>query len=130
MSPRNTMDKNEDLAARFFSKRNPDKEPITQKSEVPKQEPLSSEKNKGGRPPKKGLKSMNFTISMDPIKFEQIRILAQTYATNGSISQFLNLTIDAFCKQSNISLSEIEISDDIIKRYEKKQLQKYNKHNK
>ena len=71
---------------------------------------------KAGRPKKMTLKNKNFPVTMNPVLYEKIRIVAQEY-TRGNISAFIETSIIGYCKTNNIKLDEITVSEDMLTRY-------------
>ena len=125
------LPKDVDFAAGFFSKSasaDETVEAVTEKITAPapttekptaKNEPTEP-KNLGGRPKKDGLKNEQFTLTMNPEKYEKLRIVAKEY-TNGNFSALIDEAIDVFCKKNKINLSSIEVDNKIMEVYRQKQ---------
>ncbi len=134
--------KDMDLAAGFFSQPTTVEKPTEQiiravkenkptpksveKEKPPKTEKEAPVKNLGGRPKKDGLKNEQFTLTMNPEKYEKLRIVADEY-TRGNFSGLIDEAIRAFCREKEINLADIEIDPEILKIYKEKQDKKNKK---
>ena len=78
------------------------------------------ESKKRGRPKKEALKNKNFSITMNPILYERIRIIAQKY-TRGNISALIETAINEYCKLNKINLDEIQVKPEVLEEYKKTQ---------
>ena len=83
----------------------------------------NSNKNLGGRPKKIGLKNEQFTLTMDPEKYEKLRIIASEQ-TRGNFSALIDDAIRIYCQSMNIDLSTITVDEDILAFYRNKQERK------
>ena len=110
-----------DFAAGFFSN-STTKETASEKITAPAKiiTEQSKSKNLGGRPKKTGLKNHQFTLTMNPEKYEKLRIVAKEY-TNGNFSALIDEAIEVFCKKNKINLSSIEVDNKIMEVYRQKQ---------
>ena len=115
-----------DIAAGFFSG-SPGVKPELQNIEEDKIEPaIETSSNKKvapkrrGRPKKDTLKNKNFTLTMNPILYEKIRILAEEH-TRGNISAFIEAAIIEYCKLNEIKLDEIQVESDVLEEYKRLQ---------
>lgn len=83
-------------------------------------------KNVGGRPPKKGLKNEQFTLTMHPGLYEKLRIIAQEQ-TGGNFSALIEAAVKTYCNENKIDLDKIKVDPAVLKAYQKKQNKKRNK---
>ena len=82
--------------------------------------------NKGGRPKKDGLKAEQYSLTMEPEKYEQLRVIAKKY-TKGNFSSLIDLAVTTFCNVNHINLDEIKVDQEILDAYQKKQSKKKKK---
>lgn len=85
-----------------------------------KTEAVLPDRNAGGRPPKKGLKSEQYTLTMRPELYEKIRIIAQEH-TEGNFSALIEMSIKSYCNENNINLDKIKVAPAVLEAYQKKQ---------
>lgn len=109
----------------FFSTPAPEKERFADKEEEKENSPSGSKdsfskKNVGGRPPKKGLKNEQFTLTMHPELYEKLRIIAQE-RTGGNFSALIENAVNVYCRENNINLNNIKVSQSVLKDYQIKQ---------
>lgn len=112
-------------ADRFFSppahaKEKPadmEKEKIDAPAELEEAPP---NKNVGGRPPKKGLKNEQFTLTMHPGLYEKLRIIAQEQ-TGGNFSALIEIAVKTYCNANEIDLDKIKVAPAVLEAYQKKQ---------
>ena len=97
-----------------------------EKEKPPKEESKAPTKNVGGRPKKDGLKNEQFTLTMNPEKYEKLKLIADEH-TNSNFSRLIDEAISAFCRERNINLADIEVDPEIIKFYKEKQDKKSKK---
>ena len=117
-----------DIAAGFFSNVSENQEKSQQpekqrNTEIPSPK-LTTEKKtpRRGRPKKETLKNKNFSITMDPVLYEKIRIISKDI-TRGNISAFIDIAVVDYCNSHNINLNEITIAPEILENYKKNQSQ-------
>lgn len=126
--------KDTDIAADFFS--NPpigtneeeiaSEEIIIPKQNTVKKTPEPSKKNLGGRPKKEGLKNEQFTLTMHPLMYEKLKLIATDY-TRGNFSALIDDAIKAYCREMHIDLTSIEVEESKLDTYRKKQEKKAKK---
>ncbi len=97
-----------------------------EKKKPPKKEDEAPSKNVGGRPKKDGLKNEQFTLTMNPEKYEKLKLIADEH-TNSNFSRLIDEAISAFCRERNINLADIKVDPEIIKFYKEKQDKKSKK---
>lgn len=83
-------------------------------------------KSKGGRPPKSGLKNVQFSLTMNPILYEKLRVVADERC-RGNFSQLIDEAIHFYCRENDINLKDITIDEAIIDNYLTKQKLKQSK---
>ncbi len=114
---------NIDFEAGFFSNTGSTGE-VNEKIIAPVENKLKKEdQNIIGRPPKKGLKNKQFTLTMDPELYEKLRIVASQY-TNNNFSRLVDEAVKLYCKEHEINLADINVSSEILEMYRKKQQDK------
>ncbi len=95
--------------------------PATKITETSSKKSTNHKLNKqAGRPSKEGLKNVNTTLTMNPEMIERIKILAQDYS-RGNFSAFIEASVNSYCKQLGINLSEIKVDPTILNKYMQKQ---------
>ena len=77
-------------------------------------------KNLGGRPPKKGLKNVQFSLTMNPELYEKLRIVAQEQ-TGGNFSALIDNAIKTYCNENKIRLDKIKVDPAVLETYRAKQ---------
>lgn len=112
-----------DLAAGFFTGYELENNDRTNDT---KSEPV---KKLGGRPKKDGLKNIQFTLTMDPIIYEKLKILARNYY-GGNFSKLIDNAVKSYCRENQINLNDINLDPEIIKVYQEKQNKKKKQNNK
>ena len=85
-----------------------------------KQGDAEKNKNLGGRPPKKGLKNEQFSLTMNPELYEKLRIVAQKQ-TGGNFSAFVDISIKSYCEANKIKLDKIKVDPAVLEAYRIKQ---------
>lgn len=133
------LPKNQDLAAGFFSRPVPSDEdtkeelltekitaPVTVKKENSEKSTPDKRMNKGGRPKKVGLKNEQFSLTMNPETYEKLRAIARE-RTRGNFSALIDDAINAYCREMQINLSDIEVDESILESYRTKQEKKSGK---
>lgn len=125
------LTKNMNPADGFFStpaSAEKDTEDMETKNKNVHTEPKEDEipKNVGGRPPKKGLKNEQFTLTMHPELYEKLRIIAQEH-TKGNVSALIEDAVKTYCSTNKIKLNKIKIDPAVLEAYKKKQENKRNK---
>ena len=91
-----------------------------------KKEDEKKDKNLGGRPPKKGLKNEQFSLTMNPELYEKLRIVSKEQ-TGGNFSALIDLAIKTYCDINKIKLDKIKVESEILKAYKIKQDKKKNR---
>lgn len=125
------LPKDIDFAAGFFSssplESNSEEEVVAEKIVAPKQNSMQKpKKNLGGRPKKEGLKNEQFTLTMHPLMYEKLKLIAADY-TRGNFSALIDEAIKAYCREMHIDLTSIEVEESKLDIYRKKQERKANK---
>lgn len=131
------LPKDVDFASGFFSQpaSNTDaREVLNEKITAPKPEKEKPEanntkettKNKGGRPIKQGLTNQQFSLTMNPETYEKLRIIASE-RSGGNFSRLIDDAILLYCKENNINLSDINVPEEILDDYSKRQEKKRKK---
>ena len=115
----------------FFSTPVSDKKDQENKTEektdiIGKTEDKKKTKNLGGRPPKKGLKNEQFSLTMNPELYEKLRIVSKEQ-TGGNFSALIDLAIKTYCDINKIKLDKIKVDSEILKAYKIKQDKKKNR---
>lgn len=100
-----------------------EKEKINASAEPEEAPPI---KNVGGRPPKKGLKNEQFTLTMHPGLYEKLRIIAQEQ-TGGNFSALIEVAVKTYCNANEIDLDRIKVDHAVLEAYQKKQDKKKNR---
>ena len=90
-----------------------------------KSENEKQNKNLGGRPPKKGLKNVQFSLTMNPELYEKLRIVAQEQ-TGGNFSALIDIAIKTYCNENKIRLDKIKVDSAVLEAYRAKQEKKRN----
>ena len=93
---------------------------------IGKTEDKKKSKNLGGRPPKKGLKNEQFSLTMNPELYEKLRIVAQEQ-TGGNFSALVDIAIKSYCDENKIKLDKIKVDPGILEAYRVKQDKKKSK---
>lgn len=91
-----------------------------------KSENEKQNKNLGGRPPKKGLKNVQFSLTMNPELYEKLRIVAQEQ-TGGNFSALIDIAIKTYCNENKIRLDKIKVDSAVLEAYRTKQDKKRNR---
>lgn len=86
----------------------------------------ASAANKGGRPKKDGLKAEQYSLTMEPEKYEKLKVVAKKY-TKGNFSSFIDLAVTQFCDKHDIDLDTITVDQKILDAYLEKQSRKKKK---
>jgi len=115
----------------FFSTPVPEKKKATDTEREKINSPVESKalfpkKNVGGRPPKKGLKNEQFTLTMHPEIYEKLRIIAQEQ-TGGNFSALIENAINEYCSKNKINLDKIKVEPAVLEAYQRKQEKKRSK---
>lgn len=120
------LPKNLDLAAGFFSE-------TMAESTAPPSKPSSNvnheisehthKKHPGGRPKKDGLKSSQFSVTLNPLSYERMKS-ASDLLTGGNFSSLVYISVREYCKTHEIDLESIDIDPEIVKTYYDRQAKK------
>lgn len=120
------LPKEVDFAAGFFStplseNNEPATSPTGSKAEESPKPTISEHKvNTGGRPKKETLKNEQYTLTMDPVLYEKLKIIAKE-RTRSNFSSLIDEAIKSYCREYNIDIASIEVESSIIDLYKEKQ---------
>jgi hypothetical protein len=116
----------DDIAAGFFSINEPPEdgaeEIVNETITAPAAETATEApaKHGGGRPKKTGLRRQQFSLTMNPVMYEKLKIIADDRA-GGNFAALIDAAVKSYCKTENIDIDEIAVDPEIIEYYENKQ---------